>query len=661
MNIGVPIFQRAGHVAALLLLCVAGSAFSQVSGDQGLKSFSPTLSIYAIDVGQGDSALVIFPDDSTMLIDTGTSSGVNAVIDLLSRLSITHLDKVVVTHTDGDHDGGYPKLQSVGLIDGSTQRYDWSNTSPGDIFYRGGNTTVTCVTSNGHIIDGGYVNPGSNPNGTSVGVVVKCRGFDYLSCGDLEDTAENALGEKLAAGGWKIDVLKVDHHGSNSSSPLSFLQNVLPEFAVIMVGHNSYGHPTQGAIDRLNDPSVHVQKIFQTETGSGGTAGNVQVANGQVHITTDGATYTVANEGPGSTTFSDGPYAVDEYVTPLTPHLIITEVTVAGAYFAPEDNRWVELYCPPGAPAVNLSSLYWVSKDQKGRLAESGSLTMQPGDVAVVHKTSDTDPRTDESDATGKGANGWWDLYTHLAANHWITTEDRFIVSWQDSLTPDPTKILDAVIWSNRDGTVAPSNIAPLNYLITGFHWGDPGAGNGLFSAVNDAPGIGPINSGYAQRRTTEDTDSLADWVISTTPSEGTPPPTPTSNPTPSPTPAPPPPPKIVRVQASPLSASSGGPFDVSVEILPVMDRPFDAYAVILGPGVVYSIRFGNSLSLGVSPIAQGVSFLPAGYYGTLLEMTVPPGVPGDYQAIIGLADSGAKVTGVESAFAWDVAYFSVR
>jgi hypothetical protein len=62
-----------------------------------------------------------------------------------------------------------------------------------------------------------------------------------------------------------------------------------------------------------------------------------------------------------------------------------------------------------------------------------------------------------------------------------------------------------------------------------------------------------------------------------------------------------------------------------------------------------------------VSPIAKGVSFLPGGYVGTLLDMTIPPGVAGDYQVIIGLADSGAKVTGVGSTFAWDVAYFSVR
>jgi len=658
-------FGKAYSLTVLAVLLFARSLSGQSAGSdavftpagEGLASSASTLTIYAIDVGQGDSALVVFPDHSTMLIDTGKSSEVYNVSDLLSRLGITHLEKVVVTHSDGDHDGGYPHLVSTGVIDGYTIRYDWTNTHPGDIFYSGSDATVTCVTSNGYIIDGGYVNPGSTTNGTSVGVVVHYMGFDYLSCGDLEDTAESVLGEKLAARQWNIDVLKVDHHGSNSSSPLSFLQNVLPEFAVIMVGHNSYGHPTQGAIDRLNDPTVRVQGIFQTEPGSGGTATDVHVTNGQVVITTNGATYRFTNEGPDSTPLSYGPYQVDDPVhIDQPPHLLITEVRPSRPTPIPADPAWVELYLPPDAAPVRLDSLYVTNLEQVTRAATQ-VVTLMPGDVAVLNDKAGTN-------STVKGPNGWWNIYGPYSGTKkmWNPWNDECVISKTNTITPAQSEIVDAVVWADGVAPILPIQVENGNYLINLFQWGNPVAGSGLFTASNEGPAIGPVSTtaagNYVQRLTTEDTDSVADWKISPFDSPGVPPPSPTPLPAPPPAPVPP---KIVQVSASPSDALSGGLFDVNVAIRPILDRPFDAYAVILGPGVVYSIKFGNSLVPGVSPIARGVFFLPGGYFGTLLEMTVPPGVAGDYQVIIGLADSGAKVTGVQSAFAWDVAYFSVR
>jgi competence protein ComEC len=510
--------------------------------DQELRSSAGIMRIYAIDVGQGDSALVVFPDSSNMLIDAGPSA--RNIKSLLGRLGITKLNKIILTHADSDHTGGYSSLQSGGYIDGSTQRYDWTNTSPGQYFYNNNaGASVLCVTSAGHIIGGAYVAPKSD-NDMCVGAIVKFRGFDYLTCGDIEWggsylDVEDPLGVALHNRGDHIDVYKVDHHGSKYGSSLNFLKNMMPEFAVIMVGdNNSYGHPTQEAINRLNDPTVHVQRIFQTETGAGGTASNVTVANGQVVITTDGATYTFANEGPGSNPFNYGPYNVDEYVTPEAPHLMVAEAAISGSYLSPENHRWVELYLPPSAPSIDLSTLYWVSKDHKGQLAKDGPLTMIPGDIAITHMTQASDTvYIDESDNTGKGANGWWDVYTHLDGNYWVTTEDLFMISRENSLMPNPLNIFDVVVWSNSDGTAAKTQsiLDALNYPIKIFHWGDPIAGSGLFSSTNDSPGVGNINSGYAQRICTIDTDSKGDWQISPINSEGTPPPEPTPLPTPPP------------------------------------------------------------------------------------------------------------------------------
>ena len=75
----------------------------------------------------------------------------------------------------------------------------------------------------------------------------------------------------------------------------------------------------------------------------------------------------------------------------------------------------------------------------------------------------------------------------------------------------------------------------------------------------------------------------------------------------------------------------------------------------------VYSVKFGNALSPGVSPTARGVFMLPGGYNEKVLDMPVPDGCAGSYKAIVGLADAGRKVVGVESAFASDMAEFTAR
>ncbi len=622
------------------------------------KASAGVMKIYAIDVGQGDSALVVFPDGSNMLIDCGPSA--KNIKSLLSRLGIAKINRVILTHDDGDHTGGYNSLKSGGYIDSLTQRFDWSNTTPGDVFYDNAGATVTCVTSGGYIIGGAYVTP-QGDNDECVGVIVSFRGFDYLTCGDIEyccgyADVEEPLGQALKARGEQIDVYKVDHHGSRYGSNLNFLKNIMPEFAVIMVGDgNGYGHPTQETIDRLNNSAVHVQRIFQTETGAGGTADNVTVANGEVVITTDGATYSFTNEGPESNPFAYGPYNVDEYVTPEAPHLMVSEVAVSGAYLAPETHRWVELYLPPGASSVDVSGLYWVSKDHKGRLAKNGPLTMEPGDVAIVHMTGAADTvYIDESNDTGKGANNWWDVSTHLDGNYWYTTDDCFMISKEDSLTPNPINIFDAVVWSNLDNSASASAVTAGNFLIKGFHWGDPVSGSGSFSSTADSAGVGSISYGYAQRITTLDTDSKADWQISQTNSQGTPPPTPTPVQTPTPLP-------MVDLTLNTSSPSAGETFTVSAVIQPITGRPFDAYAVIVGKAGVFSIQPGNRLRRGVIPIVQDVNSLPASYSGVLLNMRVPQGVAGDYRVIAGLVDTGGKVRGPSSAFAGDTENFTVK
>jgi len=285
-----------------------------------------------IDVGQGDSALVIFPDRRTMLIDAGEKWAGRKITDLLGRLGINKLDILVASHAHPDHVGGFSTVISEGCADSSTMAYGcsdgswngmtWHGINAGDVIYSSSGATATCYAVNGHIVGGAYVEPERNKNARSIVLDIRFGGFDYLTGGDLTGSGnhpdvEDPLGDALAAKGIHIDVYKVHHHGSKYSSNLYFLQKIMPEFAMISVGDgNPFRHPTRAALNRLNDPSVHVVRIFQTEEGEGGTASNVTVANGQIVVSTDGASYSFTNEGPESTTFSYGPYPVDEYVPP---------------------------------------------------------------------------------------------------------------------------------------------------------------------------------------------------------------------------------------------------------------------------------------------------------------------------------------------------------
>lgn len=330
-------------ICVLLLIISGGCAHMSSScrkpgGDGSLPqpvragdSLPRTMRIYMIDVGQGDSALVIFPDGRTMLIDSGEDRQGKAIISLLGRLGIGAIDILVSSHGHPDHVHGFSGVISKGYAtpdtaaysyeDGSWNGITWCGLNPGEVIYGSGGAAATCYAVGGRIFDGTYVEPGKDKNARSAVLNVKFGGFDYLTGGDLSGSGshnvEGPLGDALAALRIHVDVFKVHHHGSRHSSNLHFLQSIMPEFAMISVGVNYFRHPTQSAIDRLNDPAVHVGRIFQTEKGSSGTAPNVTIANGQIVITTDGMHYGFSNEGPGSTTFAFGPYPVDECVWPM--------------------------------------------------------------------------------------------------------------------------------------------------------------------------------------------------------------------------------------------------------------------------------------------------------------------------------------------------------
>lgn len=225
-----------------------------------------TFEIYFLDVGQGDAS-VILCDGDAMLIDGGIPSNSSMIYSFLQSHSINYLDYIVATHPDADHIGGlsgalnYAKVGTayctIGTHDSEAfsdfvsylEKQDVSITVPeaGDYFDLG-SAKVTILHPEHGI---------SYSDNTSIVLRIEYGETTFLFTGDAEIEDEEALLFKDAQ--LYSTVLKVGHHGSSSSTTEPFLNAVCPSYAVISVGgNNSYGHPTQEVLSRLQAAGAQV-------------------------------------------------------------------------------------------------------------------------------------------------------------------------------------------------------------------------------------------------------------------------------------------------------------------------------------------------------------------------------------------------------------------
>lgn len=218
------------------------------------------LQIHFFDVGQADSTLII-SDGKTMLIDAGNNEDGDLVVSNIKKLGISKLDYVVGTHPHEDHIGGLdnvisafdigtiymPKVQTntktfEDVLDAIASK-NLSVTSPnvGDKF------TVGKAECEVMLCSTGSEEEQENLNLSSLVIRVVYKEQSYLFMGDSEKENESSRT-------WQqTNVLKVGHHGSDTSSSEKFLKQVLPQIAIISVGKdNSYEHPKQITLDKLN-------------------------------------------------------------------------------------------------------------------------------------------------------------------------------------------------------------------------------------------------------------------------------------------------------------------------------------------------------------------------------------------------------------------------
>ena len=244
-------------------------------------SENSTFEIYFLDVGQGDAAVVLC-DNHSMLIDGGNNKQSSLIYSFLKSHGISHLDYIVASHPDADHVGGLAGALNYATVDNAFCTETSHDTKAFNSFVKyldAQNVSIT-VPSEGSEYSLGSAKftiigpPKGHPysDNTSLVIRIEYGGTSFLFTGDCETEEEKAI---LDAGyDVKSTVLKVGHHGSNSSSCYQFIYYVEPEYAVISVGgDNSYGHPTDNVLSRLHDADV---RTFRTDM------------QGDIHCTSDG-------------------------------------------------------------------------------------------------------------------------------------------------------------------------------------------------------------------------------------------------------------------------------------------------------------------------------------------------------------------------------------
>lgn len=226
--------------------------------------------IHFIDVGQADAALVLC-DGKSMLIDGGNVADSSLIYTYLKKHNITHLDYVIGTHAHEDHIGGLAgalNYATVGVAYCPTTSYSTDAFSNFVKALNNRGVTITVPTTGTSFNLGSAVckilavnTDRSDPNNTSIVLRIEYGSTSFLFAADAERDVEQAiLNSNVEIGS---TVLKVGHHGSDTSTSYVWLREIMPQYAVISVGKgNSYGHPTEEVLSRLRDAEV---KTYRTD------------------------------------------------------------------------------------------------------------------------------------------------------------------------------------------------------------------------------------------------------------------------------------------------------------------------------------------------------------------------------------------------------------
>lgn len=301
--------RRGGGCAlALLIIFVLGAVFVWYKFFRKEEAPRPApsggeLRVEMLDVGQGDSILIISPEGKVVLVDAGDTGRGKVVLADLKEAGVEAIDLFIATHAHADHIGAADEVMKAipvrNVLDSGVQseaRGDDSNTNrraastrrsvvlpttkayqdylaaieargaqftraePGQTFQLGGGAVITVLAPSQPLFTDDELRSGGNvPNANSVVVRLDYGDFSMILTGDAEAQTEARI--MRAGGDVRARVLKIGHHGSRYATSEDFLRRVKPEIALISDGEaNRYGHPNQEVLDRLRAANVRVYR-----------------------------------------------------------------------------------------------------------------------------------------------------------------------------------------------------------------------------------------------------------------------------------------------------------------------------------------------------------------------------------------------------------------
>ncbi len=260
-------------LAFLMVLPAGGAADPETDA----AADSPALSLFVINVRKAD-ALLLRCGSSTYLIDTGTEDGAPALLKVLQSEGITHLDGIILTHTDKDHVGGLEYLLDSDLevdqVYASGYFKKKENKHPAVQALKGtGQEVVWLLSGDSLPLDGGRMDvlgplekSEDKDDNNSLVILVTGGGGTMLLAGDMEFPEERSL---LSAGLIpRADVLKVGNHGDDDATSEEFLAAVSPSVAVISTNSDDKPEtPSNRVMNLLNRYGVTVYLTQETENG----------------------------------------------------------------------------------------------------------------------------------------------------------------------------------------------------------------------------------------------------------------------------------------------------------------------------------------------------------------------------------------------------------
>ncbi len=328
-----------------LVFAYPGSAPAQLGNGK--------LQIHHINVGQGDGILIISPQGQLALVDDAAYNDCTPYVNYINGLGITNFDYHFASHYHSDHIGCLDDLINGGKvlnIAGYDRGYSYSSATYTNYVNALGNKRETISKNQTITLDAGAANPinikcvdlngagvypvgGSDENSKSVVLKISYGSFDEVMGGDLTGGSGNDVETTVGPMVGDVEVYKVHHHASATSTNDAWLTATTPEVGVICVGNgNTYGHPTSSALTRLHNHNV---KTYWTETGSGVSPDpNWDKVGGNIIVQADpgdGAAYTVSGTGFTDTYYNGGGGGGQEYTKTYYPASVTMLIGTIGS------------------------------------------------------------------------------------------------------------------------------------------------------------------------------------------------------------------------------------------------------------------------------------------------------------------------------------------